>query len=52
MKEQKDLTIIKSRPDSPGVAGGGDGGIQPWQTDPDLAAMEIARLMIDARSSR
>ena len=46
-REQKDLVIIKSRPGSPGVGEIGENGIQPWQTDPDLAAMEIARLMIN-----
>ena len=38
-REQKDLVIIKSRPGSPGVGEIGENGIQPWQTDPDLAAM-------------
>jgi len=43
---EKQTGVVAQRPASPGIETRNGGGVQPWQLDPELAQIEIARLMI------
>jgi len=38
---------VALRPQSPGIAERGNGGVKPWELDPDLAASKLAERLIE-----